>query len=379
MKKLLLALAATSLATGAWAKTYNEAFPQAPELDPTIYTDYTPAYYKFYKGETDLDAMVRGDLVSPDAPHMGKGKFISTNLNQGENHFTTEGLKNGNLMIGAWAKNNNKTKEMCEQSFSLYNFGGKIGEVFVFNTKNSGLGEAIKEEFNLDEAPVIPSLDANIANTQQFWIYDHVTMNSSMPAGDQWVHVRVELNAYHNNMTTSANAVSHLMTQDEEGNATFNNGAINTFVYYKDFVKCEGDLQATINPDSEFDETPTTTWNPYRWMVLDFNVPYKRMAGFFKISNAGGTIDHNNSALLIRSIEIYGLNPEDAPLEENKVRVSYKDYNPVIAAVEDITAAPAENVAPKFYNLQGVEVATPAAGNVYIKVVGDTATKVLVK
>lgn len=48
----------------------------------------------------------------------------------------------------------------------------------------------------------------------------------------------------------------------------------------------------------------------------------------------------------------------------------------VDASVENVAA---EAAPARFFNLQGVEVAQPAAGNVYIKVVGKTATKVLVK
>lgn len=46
--------------------------------------------------------------------------------------------------------------------------------------------------------------------------------------------------------------------------------------------------------------------------------------------------------------------------------------------VEDIVVD-GENGEAVFYNLQGVRVANPAAGNLYIKVQGDKATKVLVK
>ena len=46
--------------------------------------------------------------------------------------------------------------------------------------------------------------------------------------------------------------------------------------------------------------------------------------------------------------------------------------------VEDIVAGKADGEAV-YYNMQGVRVANPAAGNLYIKVQGDKATKVLVK
>ena len=45
--------------------------------------------------------------------------------------------------------------------------------------------------------------------------------------------------------------------------------------------------------------------------------------------------------------------------------------------VNDVIAADAD-VAPVYYNLQGVRVANPANG-LYIKVVGEKASKVLVK
>ena len=53
-------------------------------------------------------------------------------------------------------------------------------------------------------------------------------------------------------------------------------------------------------------------------------------------------------------------------------------FEGVASGVEDI-AADAEVGEAVFYNMQGVRVANPAAGNLYIKVQGDKATKVLVK
>ncbi|MCI5768570.1 MAG: hypothetical protein MR027_06300 [Ligilactobacillus ruminis] len=46
--------------------------------------------------------------------------------------------------------------------------------------------------------------------------------------------------------------------------------------------------------------------------------------------------------------------------------------------VEDITVDDQNGVAV-YYNMQGVRVANPAAGGLYIKVEGKKATKVLVK
>lgn len=53
-------------------------------------------------------------------------------------------------------------------------------------------------------------------------------------------------------------------------------------------------------------------------------------------------------------------------------------FEGVASGVEDI-AADAEVGEAQFFNMQGVRVANPAAGYVYIKVQGDKATKVLVK
>ncbi len=53
-------------------------------------------------------------------------------------------------------------------------------------------------------------------------------------------------------------------------------------------------------------------------------------------------------------------------------------FEGVASGVEDI-AADAEVGEAQFFNMQGVRVANPAAGNLYIKVQGDKATKVLVK
>ena len=68
---------------------------------------------------------------------------------------------------------------------------------------------------------------------------------------------------------------------------------------------------------------------------------------------------------------------EDA--DGNKSRTVKMTFQGQSTGVEDIIANGADDSEAVYYNLQGVRVANPAAGNLYIKVQGDKATKVLVK
>ena len=64
--------------------------------------------------------------------------------------------------------------------------------------------------------------------------------------------------------------------------------------------------------------------------------------------------------------------------EQSAVKAISKDINGTITGINDI-AVDGEGTEAVFYNLQGVKVAKPAAGNVYIKVAGGKASKVMVK
>lgn len=64
-------------------------------------------------------------------------------------------------------------------------------------------------------------------------------------------------------------------------------------------------------------------------------------------------------------------------LTENLQKVEFSDYVGIVSKVSDIDASQAEE--ESFYTLQGVKVAHPSAGNIYIRKQGGKTSKVIVK
>ena len=298
MKKTLLTLAALAVTAGAWADfTPGSPFPEE-------FIDVTPSYYKFHKGATDLDKMVRSDLTSPGAPSLGSGEFISNNLGEGK-YFTSDNLSKGNLMFGGPFGQNNQT--LVKNGLTLYNMGDEIGTVLILNGPDSNLGAALKEKLGLDSEPEISKLESFGGNIQLFWILDHLTMNEEIPTGSK-IRVRLELNGYNSDMNSTKEVFNYLDKTDQLGNST-KQGSNVTFKEFND---------------------GSDTWNPNRWMIYDVEIPYNRIACYFRILLNQTLSGLNEGALLIRSIEVYGVpSGYTSEWEEGTVYKTWKDYSDV--------------------------------------------------
>lgn len=91
---------------------------------------------------------------------------------------------------------------------------------------------------------------------------------------------------------------------------------------------------------------------------------------------ATNTIKFPGSSLILASLEYNSSSWYNVSSSKNAIKFP-SDYD-VFGAVNDITVD--ENDGPvQYYNLQGVSVANPVAGQLYIRVQGDKATKVLVR
>lgn len=318
------------------------------------YGDYTPTYFRFYEGNTDVEAMFRPEVPN-GAPNLGNAKFISTNTDQGQNYFTAEGLANGNVLIGGWLNINDTQQGGAKQKFAdaaqTYDFGGEIGTALVLNGYGSEINDAIITEFNPEENPDLKVCDVNFSsgNFILFWLADYPSMKDKLQTGDR-VHVRMELNAFENTMSDKV-LFSQIYYQYEDNTPYGNDNTIT----YSMFADENG------------------KWNPYRWMVYELEVPYVNIAGFLRTFGNGAFA---NSSLLIRSIEFSGV-PDNQDFELNKAKISWVEYE----KHDNIDSISSENsqADSRYYNLQGVEISNPAAGQIYIRVNGDAATKVYVK
>ena len=307
MKKILLTLAAISLAAGAWAAEIGSVVPDG-------YIDVTPSYYKFYKNENlPLDQLLRDDVKSGAQVNLGNTSLISENTGKGENYFSEERLSKGNLIYRAGGYFTDVQPCPLKKAFSTYNFGGEIGNVLVINGKGSNLDQAIKEYYKLDAAPQIPKMDANFGNFQLMWVADHFKMNKEIEMSTN-IRVRLEFNIYNEDMSSNEVVLTQFLYQDEQGNAQ----------------------SAVLTPDakiSEFasDNNGAKEWNPNRWMVLEFECPYNRIASYIRTHvNFSSCPAMHNGAFLIRSIEIYGL-PNASYQSQytvNTIVKSWNDYTP---------------------------------------------------
>lgn len=350
-----------SIATGAWA--VDTTAPAIPE----DYKDITPGYFKFFQQEDDsyLDAMIKDDhkYIGGGGAHLNNTNNITNNLDEkGDKYFTSEGINNGYLLFGGWIYNQTK-QDVFKKAFSHVNLGGEVGNVLVLNGENSKLSEKIGDIFNA-EAPELGNTNIN-GNLQLFWILDHLTSNQITNA-DNGINltkakIRIELNLYHNSMM-NATAISSILRQYEDAASFGTVKAIN----FNEFADNDGN------------------WDPCKWMVYEVDVPNtSQVASFIKMSCTTSPANLNDGAILIRSIEVYGI-PEGSSSENtntlNTPVIYYNNYSSVGSTGGDTSGVgnidTDENVPVEYYNLQGVKVANPEKG-VFIKKQGNKSSKVV--
>ncbi|MCH5241363.1 MAG: hypothetical protein J1F67_02920 [Muribaculaceae bacterium] len=316
MKKTLLTLAAVAISVGAWAQ------------DNAGLIDVTPNYYNFNKiNSTQLTSILRSDVRQPVPFNLGGDNWITSNTNGGENYFTSEQIANGNILFGAFVYNQSKEAEFAK-AFSLLDLGGNLGQVLVLNGQNSNLNEAVQEACGLDAAPEIPAYQGAFgANFQYNHILDFESMNKyvleanpGLTAADLLeqaedakitpirIRIRVEMNAYNNDMSKELSIVNTTFLQNEAGNAI-------------GFDVMDPDNFTYVDV-SQFSENGV--WNPNLWLVREWDVDYTGIASYIKFLGTNTDSDFDNGALLVRSLKVFVL-PEG---EE-----SYPNYTKVIDGV----------------------------------------------
>lgn len=303
--------------------TKEKVFPKA-EAIPSNFKDVTPSYYKFYLQNNSefLNEMLRDDILSPAPANLGNESVISKNTNNGENWFTNASLAKGNLIYKSGGYRSDVTPSPLLKGISTFNFGDEIGSVLVLNGKNSQLNEKIQPLTPNEHAYNIPKLENSFQNLQLMWILDHVSMKSQKINADSLLHIRMEVNVYNNDMlATETSVFTALELRNEQSNG--NEQKIES-VTVDQFSYRNGDNEES----NEYDATPTGEWNPYRWMVLDFETTYSGIASFLRTAILNDDVHpYDNGALLIRSIEIYGVPKLEAKLTKNKIYKSWNEYS----------------------------------------------------
>lgn len=381
MKKILLSLAAVSMTAGAWAKTYDEVFPAATSAEDLIeagFIDVTPSLYKFNTvSDFSVDALAPG--TKKDNAFNPSADYVSKN-------FTDEELATGHLIIGGFEQNNNAV-EKFKNGMTLYDFGGKIGKALIINGNKSTLADAIAKEFEC-EAPELGKIDfaSDNNNTAIFWILNYKAVENT---GAKKIRVRMEVNLYHASMH-DAIALCGFYLRDSmgqiQGPATEQTPNNLEDLNYKYFSVRTGD---PVADKSDYDDAVSENWNPYRWMVVEFDteltydgnpvLPY-----YIKHQIQMNNGDLHNGAMLIRNFEIYAMPDEEVEAQSDDAReldkyyVSWNDYSPESdPGTVGVSGLESEvNGEVEYFNLNGVKVVNPEKG-IYIKKQGNKATKVI--
>lgn len=263
----------------------------------------TPAYYDFNNSEETgasyLPDMFVSSFKQPTQYNIANN-FISENTNKGENYFTSESLANGKVLFGAWMWAQNTNIPKFVDASQIYDFGGNIGKALVVNGMGSQINEAIQENFGVN--PQMNVSDVNFGgNISLFWLNNYLGANGEIDPKTDRVHVRIVLNAFANDMSSGA-LFSEIKYQYEDASAF---GAT-TPVNFADFADENG------------------KWNPYRWMVYEFEVQYWNIAAYLRTVGPA----FNNRSMLIRSIEFYPVSIAETTLTPNTTYISWVDYTP---------------------------------------------------
>lgn len=271
----------------------EKVYPPASELDPAVFTDLTPSYFKFYNHHiVPSETLIRYDMTA-DAGYgqfnMGTTHFISNNTDGGNNYFTAENLKDGNILLGGAYYPTANDRTPLKNAVTLYNFGGEIGNALILNGVNSNLSSAIQNKLGLEAAPAIAKLPQRKgANLVFYWVLDHVNMAKARAEGKDKVRVRLEMNAYNNDMTCAQPVVTSFYEQNE---ATGDIHGSDASILFNEFATKEDE------------------WDPSHWMVYEFDIDNTEPASYLKLSISTGDAtkghDLDNGALLIRSVEVY--------------------------------------------------------------------------
>lgn len=343
MKKLLLIL--FLLLSGnvmIMADTYDQVFPAAKDVAPKvkgIYTDetgkeagywidVTPKNFKFYESDLDTDgakALFVTSLASTDRNNL-TGQWITNNIDYNDKPEYQDGIfviggNNYSDVIEEGVQADKKTaRDGLVNGVSIYDFGGKIGKVLVFNGSNSNLAEEIKENFDLAETPDIPKAASQNGYFQIFAILDKDMIYQDLAfEGSQasCLKVRIEFNVY------SANFGSNnvlFQSIDRINNFGVHTGpfTVNANNNYAVDVKSEEFLKYNCDVNNEntsnVEKLDGNKWNPNRWMVYEWDCPFEKkptdltpLSGpsAIKFSIPGPGQPLNNSAILIRSIKVY--------------------------------------------------------------------------
>lgn len=348
MKKLFLTLGALSIVAGAWAETYDNLFP-AP-VEPGEY--FTDAYFQknFCFTNTELTSENVGATLIPSEKNLAKlggaanmgAKWIENNINYTTNPEYQDGiivLGGGFAYSGGYLEAGYTT---MRSAMSILDFGGEIGKTLLINGMNSELDKYLKanfkDDFNLSDDFELNKANALInSNCQLFWILDKAIADAKLNEGATagTMRIRVELNIYKPADTDIFGMVARYNNAGKDWLGT-NAVPVNS----KSFRQYENDFVAGA---TDAGEVVAGSWNPYRWMVYEFDVPRGETTeesgilaySHIKMQLQGGSI--NNGAIMIRNLKVYFApenvfeNYKDDAIKEDTARITWLDFTPKAA------------------------------------------------
>lgn len=328
MKKILLTVAAASIAAGAWAVNYADKFPAAIDVKPNgeFFIDVTPKNYLFSEStlsEAEIKAaLCPAGVYAENQPNLGNF-WIQNN---------GEKAKDGILLFaGGFGMNGANPitaniEDMINNGMSILNLGDKIGNVLVFNGKNSDFGDYLYDnysgEFNLDEDFSLKKMTlAQSAIAQFLWVPDPslFDLKEDWDGAATTLRVRFEM-SYYNPAAAVVPVATNISVTDETGTPVTHSNPINSdnFRRYTN-NESTGDLGSAV----------AESWDPYRWAVCEYDwAGFNSTPSYVKMQIPGNAI--TNGALLIRNVKFYycghSVANQHAGQEITAPRVVYNDF-----------------------------------------------------
>lgn len=151
-----------------------------------------------------------------------------------------------------------------------------------------------------------------------------------------------------------------------------------------DYGSCKGTASYTYKPEGEEPYTEVEIYT-LRYDAYGNLLESKDVAiydGFEEIyEDVTGTVEYDETygyPLTYVVSEGYYDPDTDEYVKENMLKVEFADYIGIVSGVENVKATDS-TAEDAYYTLQGMKVSNPAPGNVYIRIQGGKASKVIIK
>ncbi len=372
MKKFLLSASVAAMATSAWAVDLVH-----PAAEDPIGEDITPASFNYNTYEKGFQGFITGTGADWNLP----------------NHWMLDNVLNGSIEYGdglavataSGAASDGITKTLNE-SVSVVDFGGTLGKVLVMDFSGEKFQPAFKEATGY-EIETIQKGGHDYYTL--YWLFDAQRIAPIADASLKNLRARITCNVYRS--VVPGNMSFKVFANDDENNPrNDSHTAEGIGISPSEFVYTWSEKDPETPDDAAiWEEGPggvDGTWNPYRWLVYEFDFSassndgkdYKEYAFCpkLKLEFPGEWTEGTGSTLLIRSIELFhhdGTATDAAPSTRKRTWKTFT-IDPTSAGIAAIGAELPEvtyttngnevtfSADAVIYTISGAQVANAVAG-----------------